>query len=283
MSTKLIFPCALVLAALGIRAAHAQDLMPSPTRLDTAVSVGPPATEATQAPAAAPASPPPTLSSWLAYPRVDCCGPIGGNGPIQMELFTRTGPVLPAAGPIFGHVLETGWRVEGGGRSLFFDPAMDAAWTIDLSISNDHFQGQRSDIIIPLHLPVVSSTGTLTNQLTNVSARVLNLTDVNVAFGREWYLRAPANVCSARWRVGFDAGPHLGSAKAEFHEIPHRTDVEYGFFAALHTDLEIPCNCCTFLVGFRTEWAYDWMDILQSSSQSSLQEVMFLLTFGVRF
>src|SRR5713101_4542605 len=129
MSTKLIFPCALVLALVGIRAAHAQDLLPPPVRLDSGVATG---TAYVETPAPATTRPPPTLSSWLAYPRLECCGPIGGDGPIQAELFVRTGPSLPVEGPIFGHVLETGWKVEGGGRSLFFNPTMDAAWNIDL-------------------------------------------------------------------------------------------------------------------------------------------------------
>src|SRR5581483_6811852 len=262
MSTKLIFPCALVLAVVGIRAAHAQNILPPPTRLDTAATALETPTGETPAPTTV--SPPPTLSSWLAYPRLECCGPIGGDGPIQAELFARTGPSLPVEGPIFGHVLETGWKIEAGGRSLFFNSAMDAAWNIDLSLSNTRYQGQRPDIQIPLNFIVTSSTGTLSNQVRNVTVRSLNLTDVNLAFGREWYLRKPANVCDTRWRVGVDGGGRLGSVKAELHETTHRTDVEYAMFVEVHTDVEVPCGCCTFLAGLRAEWSYDWMDILQS-------------------
>jgi hypothetical protein len=76
-------------------------------------------------------------------------------------------------------------------------------------------------------------------------------------------------------------GGGWGSASAEFDEIRHRTDVIGGTFASLHTDLEIPCNCCTFYTGLRLEWAYTWGDILQV--QSDVNEFNMLLSFGVRF
>ena len=67
-----------------------------------------------------------------------------------------------------------------------------------------------------------------------------------------------------------DAGGRYGSAKIEFHEITHQTSTVGGAFVALHTELEYPCGCCTFLVGFRTEWAYNWMHILQIQNNSDL-------------
>jgi hypothetical protein len=281
MSTKLVFPCALVLAVVGIRGAHAQDLLPPPTRAEA--MAGPPSA-AVDATAPVAASPTPMLSSWMTYPRLDCCGPIGGDGPVRMELFARTGPSLPAEGAILGHVLETGWKIEAGGRSLFFNPAMDAAWNIDLSLSNTRYQGQRSDVTIPIVVITTNpTTGALSQQVRQVTLRNLNMTDVNVAFGREWYLRVPANVCDTRWRAGIDGGARIGTDKAELHELQHRTSTGYAMSVAAHTDLEVPCGCCTFLAGLRTEWAYDWSHILQSSNASEMQEVNFLMTFGVRY
>ena len=52
-------------------------------------------------------------------------------------------------GSVFGHVLATGWDIDVGGRSLFFNPQMSAAWAIDLGLSNINNQGQRSDIMVP--------------------------------------------------------------------------------------------------------------------------------------
>ena len=36
------------------------------------------------------------------------------------------------SGGVFGHELGVGWEIEGGGRTLFFNPACDAAWTVSL-------------------------------------------------------------------------------------------------------------------------------------------------------
>jgi hypothetical protein len=151
-----------------------------------------------------------------------------------------------------------------------------------LSISNIRNQGQRSDI----KFPITQITGTppaLTTRSVAVSMKNLNRTNVNVASGGEWYLRGTANACEPRWRVGFDAGGRIGSVRGEFNEIQHRTDVLGGVFIGLHTDLEIPCGCCTFLAGLRAEWGYNWMDILQLQNNSDLQDVNLLLTAGVRF
>src|SRR5205807_4651410 len=112
----------------------------------------------------------------------------------------------------------------------------------------------------------------------------LNRTDVSVGVGRDWYLWGAANACGEkRWRAGLDAGGRLGTAKAEFNEISHHTDTTGGVYIGLHTELEIPYGCCSFLVGFRAEWDYTWMDILQIQNNSDLQDVNLLFTFGVRY
>src|SRR5262249_43411797 len=80
---------------------------------------------------------PPGPSSWPLYPRPPpCSGPIGCNGPIGSEVYARSGIAFPVGGGIFGAILEPGWLVQGGGRVLFFNPEVDAAWTVDLSLSN---------------------------------------------------------------------------------------------------------------------------------------------------
>jgi hypothetical protein len=88
----------------------------------------------------------PPLSSWLLYPRMPgCCGPVGQHGPIQTELYVRSGIVWPVGGGILVHSLRDGWDIEGGGRALFFDPALQRAWTVGLSISNV-FNPSRADV-----------------------------------------------------------------------------------------------------------------------------------------
>ena len=275
MSTKIVFSCTLVLAVLGVCLVQAQDYRVAPGGLQPGMPLDP-----TQVlpPAPQEGVPPlqvagPGLSRWLTYQRPECCGNVGCDGPIGAELYVLTGVEIPAEGKIFGHVLETGWVVQGGGRTLFFNPAMDRDWNIDLSISNVFNRGQRSDIKVPLTLGTTR----------NVSIRELNRTYVNAAFGREWYFYRPPDAWIHCWRIGLSGGGRLGSEKLELNEIAHRTDVIGGMFAGLSSDVEIPCGCCTFLAGMRAEWGYNWADILQHQNSSDLQDVNILFTAGVRF
>src|SRR5207245_9907326 len=122
----------------------------------------------------------PGLSGWITYQCPECCGNVGWNGPIMAELYVLSGIEIPAEGKIFGHVLETGWVVQGGGRTLFFNQAMDRDWNIDVSISNIFNRGQRSDVRPSLNLPG-------SNAPVPFSIKDMNRTCVNAAFGREWY------------------------------------------------------------------------------------------------
>lgn len=294
MSTKLLFPGALVLVALGVCAVRGQDIPTSPRPDET--------TQGGQIPGVGvpPIAPPPTtagpglLSPWMNYARPCCCGPVGGDGPIFEELFFRTGASVPLGGGnarFFGHTLETGWDVEGGARSVFYDPHMDSAWDITMSVSNILNRGQHSDITVPYNLliagatnPITGQPGTPTQMTIPISVRELNRTFANLGFGKEWYWDVPASVCAAtRCRVGVDVGGRFGSAKLETHETTHKEDVISGVWVAGHADLERSCGCCTFLYGLRLEWAYTWTDILQEQNPGDVQELNFLVEFGVRF
>jgi hypothetical protein len=240
------------------------------------------------------------LSDYIIGTRHDCCGPIGGDGPIGVELYVRWGPSLPLDAGFFGKTLATGWLVQGGGRSLFFNPEGTAAWTVDASISNVSNHGQRSNEMAILRGVVVPREPTFENPATSIAIPALavttshlNRTYVNLALGREWWLTGGARTCHANgcdgcgwagrmWRAGFDAGGRWGTAKLEMHEIRHRTDVIGAVFVSGHTDLEIPCGCCIFVVGGRVEWDYTWTDILQATD-ADLQNVNLLMTLGVRF
>jgi hypothetical protein len=289
MNAKTGFASAIILTVLGVGAVRAGDWS-GPTTLIQMEEAPPPRSiepippaegGAPKTEAGAISSTPaagsdethvsPGLSNWITYTRPDCCGPVGGDGPIFMELYVRSGVVLPVEGQIFGHVLQNGWEVEGGGRSLFFDPDAETAWTVDLSLCQMENHGQRSDIFFP----VLGSF---------VSMRSLHRTFVNAAVGKEWYLYGPATACGTRWRAGFDVGGRLGTGRADFNDSPftHRTDTLYGAFAAVHTDVECSCGCCTFSFGFRAEWDYMWSDIL-AESNSEMEDVNLLLTAGVRF
>jgi hypothetical protein len=310
MSAKLVFPSALILAALSCCATRAQA---PPAAMKGTEVTGPAAAAGSEAlPPPDPAVPtrpplPPGLSSWITYARADCCGPLGGNGPIKDELYLRTGPSLPVAGPIFGHVLTTGWEVQGGGRSLFFNPDMDRAWTIDLSCNSIWNGGQHADRRFPLFILAQPGPNAAVFHASVLGAlRELNRTSVNVALGREWYLMGKAASCGCgerTWRVGIDGGAGYGSASAsvavdtipgipavandgtttQIHLLRRSTDTIASTFIGLHTEMEIPCGCCIYQVGFRAEWGYTWSDIFQRQNDSNLMDVNLLVTFGVRF
>jgi hypothetical protein len=116
-----------------------------------------------------------------------------------------------------------------------------------------------------------------------VAIRALNRTFVNLSTGFEYYLVGDAGGSGPSWRWGMDLGGRWGSAKAEFFTIRHRTDVVGSLFVALHSDLEIPCGCCSFVFGGRVEWDYSWSDILQEQNNADMQDILLLANVGVRF
>src|SRR5262249_23064689 len=119
---------------------------------------------------------------------------------------------------------------------------------------------------------------------TPVTMRTLQRTWINGALGREWYLSGTANCCDGwLWRAGFDLGGRLGTAKIEFAEIRHRTDTIYGYFGAIHTDLEKSFGCCTSQMGLRLEFDQSLMDFLDPFNNSNVRDINLLVTFGVRF
>src|SRR5262245_51818005 len=119
MSAKTVFPSALLLTALSLCTARGQSpaqkgqpellpgpkgvpgtaapLMPAPALPSPgAAAQTPPDGPAPSALPAGPASP----SAWItgANRAGNCCGPLGGDGPVQTELFLRTGPAFNLGG-----------------------------------------------------------------------------------------------------------------------------------------------------------------------------------------
>jgi hypothetical protein len=284
MNVKRVGLGALVLTFLAVHSASAQ----TPALL--ASDSGPALRDQPMPPADLPplglaSAAPSGLSDWITYTRPDCCGPIGGDGPIESETYFRAGPSLPIEGPLFGHTLETGWLVQGGARILFFDPPQESAWTLDFSVSNIYNHGQRSDfpvilpfVNVPSNNPIVTTPTTLTNFPVTVHA--LNRTFVNAAFGRELYLWGAANTNETTCRVGWDLGGRYGTQKLDLNELRHRTGVTGGVTFSAHTDAEIPWGKVLLLGGLRLEWDYIWSDVVHNAD---IQDLNILLTAGVRF
>jgi hypothetical protein len=296
MNVKHVFLSALVLALGGVGAVRGEDPpgpwagMGGPSMLAAPPAATPTPGETTPAPGSPNA--PGLLSSWIAYVQPGCCGPVGGDGPIGSELFFRAGPSVPAGGGVYDHTLTTGWDLEGGGRVLFFNTERDADWAVTLSLSNISNHGQHGDIPVLLRNIIVQipqpSGQASTPQVipsTLVTIRSLNRTFVNAGLGKDWYLVGSAypGKCQPAWRIGIDGGGRYGSAKGEFHEIRHRTDTIGGMFAALHTEVECPVGCAILSAGFRVEWDYTWMDILQVQNNTDIADLNLLATFGVRW
>ena len=297
MNLKRVWLSALVLTLLGVSAGRGEEPVGTwngsgtPSLLTPLTTAAQPAENAAVAPAGS--APITTLPSWLTYTRAGCCGPVGLDGPIGTELFFRLGPSLPIAGGVFDHVLTTGWEIEGGGRVLFYNPQASAAWTVNGSISNIANNGQHSDIEITLHDIIVQKTSPTTGQSTGtriptalVTVESLNRTFVNAGLGRECWLMGSAyqKDCNMTWRAGIDGGGRYGSARVEFHELHRRTDTIFGAYLALHTDVEYPCGCGLLSAGFRLEWDYTWMSILQDPpNNSNLSDLNILFTAGIRW
>lgn len=243
-----------------------------------------------------PPSPGPGLSEWILYPRSDgCCGPVGKHGPISSEVYFRNGVSFPIGAGIFGSVMKPGYMIQGGVRSLFFNPAVDAAWTVDLGIvaswydANDNSGGA---IIRDFVLRTPNGQGGFNSQTIPefpVTVSSVNHTGLNIGVGREWYLWGTPAVngtgcCDGpRWRIGADLAGRYSSSKVVLFEIRHKTDTVGGLFGSLHTDLEIPTGCCMFQIGFRAEYGIMFSDILQSQNDTNMQQINLLIHLGLRF
>jgi len=236
-----------------------------------------------------------TLSEWILNPRdSSCCGPTGNHksGPILLETYFRTGPEFTVGGGVFNNVLETGWNVGGGGRSLFFNPDANQAWVIDLGISNTHYNSNNRNPAVSLfNLPYLDRSGQfglgVNKQITipavDVGIIALNTTFVNLSGGKEYYLRGDAFNKGNSWRIGGDIGGRYGSGKTEFVGFPHLKDTIGAVFLSLHSDLQIPFGKVNLIAGIRLEWDYIWNGVLQSQNNSDLSNISLLYNGGIQF
>jgi hypothetical protein len=104
-----------------------------------------------------------------------CCGPVGGNGPVQMEIYLQQGVAIPFSDGVWGHTLQAGWDIQGGGRSLFFNPEQDAAWVVDISLSNNHYHGENPAYQVPLtHILIPTPSTGLDARLIGPGTGIVN-------------------------------------------------------------------------------------------------------------
>jgi hypothetical protein len=226
----------------------------------------------------------------------NCCGPVGRNGPIGYELYLDTGPSFAFGAGDFAHRLETGWMVNGGGRTFLFNPARDAAWSIDLGLS---FQYNRGNQVSPTFLDVRQPNTTdaagqvihVPDVLTKLYIRDLDRTNFNFGIGRDWWLWGPgATGAEDDWnvRVGGLVGGRWGTAHV--NEVPtadpfgyfRRQDVTHGFFVELHANFEVPMGSVIWFGGLKVQYGYDWTNIAPPFA-GDIQSINLLLSTGFRF
>jgi hypothetical protein len=227
------------------------------------------------------------LSEWIVYPRAPrCCGPVGGDGPVGTEFYFRIGPSFPITKGDLNALLLPGLAIQGGGRTLFFNPAMDRAWAVDLGLTNI----SNNTITNPHPITLRNITTDVDGQATDipiqdVTVDSLNRTSLQLGIGRERYLWGSAAHCpdNRYLRVGWDLGGRWGSSMARFNEIQRLTDTIGGVYFAIHADVERPCGPCLLQAGLRCEWAYTWSDILRGENNSDTHDITLYGTFGFRY
>lgn len=203
-----------------------------------------------------------------------CCGPVGANGPITYELQFRTGPDWVIGGSSeFSAAVGFGWGVSGVGRTLFFNPAQDAAWVFDLGVFYTYNDGDSTrilDVFTPA--PVNQQTGqpTRPDELHPFFVRGLNRSGFSFGLGRDWFLNGPGTVgspCPWNSRFGVDVGGKWGYAHADLIPVEdpnnylRRSGVHHGLYLGSTWTWERPMGAWILFGGARAQWDYTWMNI----------------------
>ncbi len=236
---------------------------------------------------------PMAYSRWVMGQCKDCCGPANGK-PMRSELFLRAGPSWTIGSSLWDNAMDSGWKIEGGGRLLFFNQEQTRAWTVEAGISSAVSQAADSPPNIQLNVPIVIGQAQLVVPRT-VNVKRHSRRAVHLSLGYQWYLIGSAKCgcesggCNgswwspSTWRFGFDVGGRWGTSKTEFFQIQHLDDVIGGFLAAVHTDVEFECGCCIFFVGLRAEYNIIFTNVLQSQNDADIETFNVLVSTGLRF
>lgn len=246
-----------------------------------------------------PAAPPGTVGPlWCGGTPAgaSCCGPVGANGPVAYEVYMRTGVnLVVGGGPEFSGALKNGVTVGGGGRSLFFNTAGDAAWVIDLGLSYTYTRGAGTDRVIGVGTTPSpnAQTGVVDTpeQINPFSIRAFHRTSFNYAVGRDYWLNGPGNVGGeSGWntRFGWDVGGRWGTSHVDL--VPVNNPAQYfrrsanfnGAFLGLTWNTEVPLGGWVGFLGGRVEYGYDWGNVVPPQ-QGDLQDIRILFNVGVRF
>jgi len=281
-------------AVPSVLPAGGQETAPPPRRVETgpAESLG----AMTAAPTATAVPPGAYASPWYSD-GPGCCGPMGRNGQVAYELHSETGPNLVFGSGEFTDRLHTGWIIAGGGRTLFFNPDGDAAWTIDLGLSYTYNRGSSadlSDVFIRQPPGTNQQTGAIIPRadiLTTSRIRGLHRTSFNFAFGRDCFLWGPGNPGGeGGWnvRTGMELGGRWGTSHVDLvpgnaaDSYSRRQAVFHGFYLSGHVNCEVPLGGWIWCGGLTGQYGYDWTNVIPPL-KGDVQNLNILLTSGFRF
>lgn len=257
---------------------------PAPPAAGAPIVVPPPAPsgKAVPGPALGPEHPlltPITTNAPVAgcgLPGGDCCGPVGGHGPVGQEVYVRIGASFPLGNGLLARALNVGYAAHVGGRALYFDPSGASAWVVDLHGFYTYNNANAEDIVTVRGEPV--------------TVRALHRSGVGAGIGQDYFLAGPGFVgglWDANLRYGWDVGGRWGAGHTDFNNpfVPalyrRKYDVFGQPFVGLSATLDVPFGGWTCFVGGRLEWNYTFSDLLPK--QGSFHEVVAQLMFGVRY
>lgn len=225
-----------------------------------------------------------------------CCGPIGNHGDVGYELYVHTGPTLAVGGSRFTNLLQTGWMVGIGGRTLFFNRPGDAAWLFDIGLDYQYNRGTLEPVGLfirqnPITNPITGQRIDRADLFLPTRIRGLHRTAVNASIGRDWWLWGPGNAGfeqGRNLRIGAELGGRYGTChvdlvpNSEENSYSRRQNVFAGMFLGGHIDIEVPIGGWIWFGGLRVQYGVDYTNVVPPID-GDVQYVNFLLSSGIRF
>lgn len=284
-----------VAGMIWIANAAAQPIAPAPSvtappATPTPAAGGSSSTVTLTAPPGLPSYPAGTIHS-PACPGGLCNGPVGGNGPVTYEIYSRTGPTLVVGGSEFSGRLNTGWQVGGGAHTFFFNTARDAAWVLDTGISYNYNRGRQErggplDVYTPPFNRQTQPDGIHPHLV-----RGLHRTSFNFGFGRDWWITGTGTVdgsthSNSRW--GVDLGGRWGTSHvdlvptANLNNYLRKRAVFHSVVLGTHADWERPMGNWILFAGLRGEFDYTFLNVVPPNG-SDIVGVNLLFQMGVRY
>ena len=216
---------------------------------------------------------------------------VGANGPVTYELYARSGPSILGHAGGFNGALQTGWVNQIGSRTLLFNQAGDAAWTLDLGLGNTYNRGNRLDHPVLVEVGSLKGADPSNTDTIPLGIRNLRRTSLNVGLGRDWFLNGPGSVgqtSDTNWRFGTDVGGRWGTASVGYEPVGdpggyrRHHGVYTGVYLGTALNWEKDFGGWILLAGVRAEWTYNWTNLIPPLD-GNIQDINIMFSLGVRF